>query len=133
MKSTELRIGNILNWQVGSSIMQGVVTSLSTVSIVIDHKSTFKISSEYDTYRLIPISLTEEWLLKCKLKYSSGIWSLTDFFTICYSEINEWHNKNGYYLYANDVEYETTVCVQYVHQLQNLFYCLCGKELELIL
>jgi hypothetical protein len=52
MKAQELRIGNYLNWQIQSSIFQGIVTSISTRVVVIDHKSSFKADSEYEYYRL---------------------------------------------------------------------------------
>jgi hypothetical protein len=138
MKSIELKIGNILNWQVGKSIMQGVVTSISTESIVIDHKTTFKTRSESDTYRLIPIPLTEEWLLKfgfLKIKHQFNMndgslcehWELNGNdkrWLLYYSTQNFAFNEPKlYYLHLRHNKY--------VHQLQNLYFALTGTELEI--
>lgn len=77
-------------------------------------------SAIVDLERIKPIELTEEILLKCgfvKCSYIDNhynvlgmvIWNCNEMF-IC--------NKNG-------------VQLKYLHQLQNLYYCLVGKELEI--
>ncbi len=75
---------------------------------------------------LSPMPLTEEWRLKAgfvnntlDLGNGASIWF--------------WHN--GYYLGGPGCPHENYAIVpdlRFVHQLQNLVYCLSGKELEFI-
>jgi len=71
----------------------------------------------------IPILLTEEWLLKFGFVYSD--------YSRCFENSSICVDKDGE-VGTYDSEYkvsEHTTTVKYVHQLQNLFYCLTGKEL----
>jgi hypothetical protein len=119
MKAQELRIGNYLNWQIQSSIFQGIVTSISTRVVVIDHKSSFKADSEYEYYRLLFIPLTEEWLLKF------GFEKQTAWYRFGKHAINP--------TIANLYEFKNIPIkeIEYVHQLQNLYFALTGEELTL--
>ena len=154
MEALDLRIGNILNWQIGKSILQGKVTSISTATIVIDHKSNFKTTSEHDTYRLIPVPLTEEWLLKFGFKYqdrdvSHGNGKIERFWSKHWftGGDNWWleinlnpitKKSNGFFWLNwnigggnNFVHLPHSCELKYVHQLQNLYYALTGEELTL--
>ncbi len=126
--ANELRIGNL----VSDSNFTFTVTSIES-GLIKGFNYPNDLDAEYSLLaeNLQGIPLTEEWLLKFGLKYSDGIFNLTDFFTACHSDVDQWHDKEGYYLFANDVEYETDVCIQYVHQLQNLYFALTGEELTI--
>jgi hypothetical protein len=66
-----------------------------------------------------PIPLTEEWLLKFGFEYSdlngdSGLWKIPPF---------QIYGKYNQFLYDYRLD------VNYVHQLQNLYFALTGEEL----
>ena len=120
MKATELRLNNMIldRW--------GAVATVDTIGF----ESTVRISTA--TYKAEscsindcePIPLTEEWLLKFGFKKTS---------TAYYMEIlNDWTSLyfcDGYF----EISVSSHACpikIDCVHQLQNLFYCLTGEELE---
>jgi len=134
MKATELRIGNILNYQIGSSIEQGIVTAISHKIIVIDYKTNYKTDTNPDyenNYRLIPIPLTEEWLLKFGFEIRRDHWYwLGNYFAI----VNEPAYKEQEEYWVWQVYDEGGVDMphfKYVHQLQNLYFALTGEELTI--
>lgn len=107
MKSEELRLGNYV-------FEQGEFVNITQIdeSIV-----------SYHGYE--PIPLTEEILLKCGFEKQSAVYSLgadlvigidLDFVGI-YNDRNE-----------DDIELD---CPKYLHQLQNLYFALTGKELNI--
>jgi hypothetical protein len=68
-----------------------------------------------------PIPLTEEWLLKFGFEYSdlngdSGLWKIPPF---------QIYGKYNQFLYDYRLD------VNYVHQLQNLYFALTGEELTI--
>jgi len=106
MKATELRIGNLFQWSEIASMGIGkdVITK--------DNHYTYEDFKE-------PIPLTEEWLEKFGFEYSdlngdSGLWKIPPF---------QIYGKYNQFIYDYRLD------VNYVHQLQNLFYCLTGEEL----
>lgn len=86
-----------------------------------------------DYYESIePIPLTEEILLSLGFeKFHEGMDK--------YYKQREWENNidmisifNGQFIYLNGFHRYTEIAVvKYLHQLQNLYFALCGKELEL--
>ncbi|OQB12773.1 MAG: hypothetical protein BWY15_02067 [Firmicutes bacterium ADurb.Bin193] len=120
IRATELRIGNIvdLHIEIFDRWVNGRVLSSNDIQCI-ESGATCN-----------PIPLTEEWLVKFGFEYRSG-WE------------DSWH-KYPIGLYFNP--YKSGVCleqiweklvendlvnIQYVHQLQNLFFALTGNELEL--
>ena len=68
-----------------------------------------------------PIPLTEEWLLKFGFEYSdlngdSGLWKIPPF---------QIYGKYNQFIYDYKLD------VNYVHQLQNLYFALTGEELTI--
>ena len=114
MKATELRIGN---W-----IMAQGLSSKVTIGML---KEIFLNSEEYG-----PDFLTEDWLEYMGFKQfdkEDNCWAIgykeEEFGYSCDFEVNinkdnSWHVE----IYA--------VTLEYVHQLQNLYFALTGKELE---
>lgn len=126
MKANELRIGNLLYYK----------NTVDVAMVEIIHKKHFDCRDKYGTFtpngRYEPIPLTEEWLEN---------FGFVDF----YDEFNDIHSKiknnflfiNGSmvgivagrleisYLIFHDADH-----IRYVHQLQNLFFSLCGEELN---
>lgn len=109
MKANELRIGNIINND-GEEIL---VTSYTFYNIETD--------GEY--FKDIP--LTEEWLLKLGFEWK-GLISKGQYLTIT--------TPCGKALVYNDgflkfVGVTIEVPIKHVHQLQNVYFALTGKEL----
>lgn len=115
MKATELRIGNHVYRQ--SDKM--VINRNSVYQIEVVTKQT---ESKYD-----PIPLTEEWLIKFGFHYSDDD-----------NEFLELELMHKIKLYADNSNNFSTVVlrlkeneieIKSVHQLQNLYFALTGKEL----
>ena len=106
MKVQELRIGNYLERDV----------FLRHVVVKIDARNIFDIWKETKEYQ--PILLTEERLLKFgfeKKGTNAIFWTLNN--------VDVWELNGGF---ANDLD----LPIQYVHQLQNLYFALTGEELK---
>ena len=130
MKTTELRIGNIVNaYKVGVCRVDGI-------------ESDILISTANDEY--IPINdvddipLKEQWLLdlefeKCIGRY--GVYykhyALEGFRVWLPRDIYGWGYTVGRKDFKTGDTYWVKNEVRYVHQLQNLFFALTGKELVL--
>jgi hypothetical protein len=119
MKPSELRIGNYIlgeveDWKVGRVTAINIMGN-DDVSLDIDAES-------YLITDIQPIPLTEEWLLKFGFTHENTIggWS-------------KWSNKKMKLLdmkfYFESSEY--FIRVEYVHQLQNLYFALTGEELTI--
>jgi hypothetical protein len=78
-----------------------------------------------------PIPLTEEWLLKFGCQRTRQGWSISAEYSL-YNPFTEFDTPSSKYygLVLND-KYVTTRAVQYVHQLQNLYFALTGEELTI--
>lgn len=105
MEAKELRIGNIVH----------------------GHKDNFNISHETlcdfanGYFNLLPVKLTEDWLIdfgfyQVELDNGEKYYQNYRFRLNC--------NYNGFY-------YSRNLDVNYVHQLQNLYFALTGEELEI--
>lgn len=111
MKASELRIGNLVQDKTGN------VKTISGDTIA-------EIDGFDDRLLIEPIQLTEEWLLK---------------FGFNERLIDKKHNVLQYFINSFEVvnirnifyfHYPNTISVESVHQLQNLYFALTGKELE---
>lgn len=117
IRTEELRIGNYLK-----SVRTGGVIEVDWVAIKYVHDGNalppaHGMGSVYE-----PIPLTEEILLKCgfeKRDYNEFIHADLIRTLTLYDGICEMHFG---YLYS--------VWIESLHKLQNLFYCLCGFELD---
>ena len=122
MKASELRIGNI----VGRRDIGNGELRTETIIELLEGKATtsgpIKVICPYDD--LLPIPLTEEWLLRFGATKSYENWQ----YTIPIGGISlhlrrnmQWYSElGGIYLGSK---------IQYVHQLQNLYYVLASEEL----
>lgn len=116
MKANELRLGNWVKGDLGKPYQ-------------------FELSDFYDWWEdynshefgdhIHPVPLTEEWLLKFGLGY--------DNITYWKDEIMIAPNKDGVFnVWYHTLSYgKLYITIQYVHQLQNLYFALTGQELEL--
>lgn len=117
MKASELRIGNYIE-NTDSQMASYMVVNADVIK-----------QNEHTMYAsLEPIPLTEEWLLKFGFEFhvnancENFYYTKDAFICIRCDEDFEW------FRYYNGDFYSE---IEYVHQLQNLFFCLCGKELTL--
>ena len=127
MEATELRIGNIVNFKkIDDNFCIEKGNNIITENI-------FQQLLMYETVikAIEPIPLTEDWFWKFKfLKEESlivnegWIFEKPDFGGF-YRENNYWLPKPYYFSEAFGEGYK----LKYVHQLQNLYYALTGKEL----
>ena len=126
MEAKELRIGNLVEDE-----LLGKVTIESILKTGQVEVSAFKLISEqitkvfymFNISELKPIPITEEILLKCGFKFINGYgYKRHNFQLIC---INVADSKEFIFRY-----FMLNVELQYLHQLQNLYFVLTGKELE---
>ena len=108
MKASELRIGNWV--QLGETTVQ--------VDIITIYEPDNKLVSKSE-----PIPLTEEWLLEFKAKQFGSAFKLQK----GVKGITIRRHPNGFFLsWPNRF-----TKLEYVHQLQNLYFALTGEELTL--
>jgi hypothetical protein len=114
---------NVIELRVGNWIHDNVESYPLTKYHLID------LLTDDNEHYANPIPLTDEWLIKFGVtddKYIKGWSKIGDFYI---SKI-----KSGYELGSYDSEYdigEHKTEVKYVHQLQNLYFCLTGEELTI--
>jgi|JI10StandDraft_1071094.scaffolds.fasta_scaffold294430_2 hypothetical protein len=149
MKASELRIGNFIYDSVVSLLgdnrsvikVQGI--GLVGIQYTFDYKGSGVLSMEYNPDLFSPTPLTEEWLLKFGFENSShpdfdfhiNIPHLRDNNYKSTIGVIEWsdgvievYRVNG----KTDIHTAETcgvATIQYVHQLQNLYFALTGEEL----
>ena len=113
MKETDLRIGNLVNYE---TLEGDVLTN------VIDWQDLKWLSEDEQSFNLAhsPIPLTQEWLLKFGF------------------EVYEFNDKENQYGFKDRLivirdglfcDYGSSVIIKHVHQLQNLYFALTGTEL----
>jgi len=134
MEARELRQGNILDYYGQECIVLEILKNdyvefgYFTDSIGFNRKLTEKHSPK-------PIPLTEEWLLKFGFEsYNQKSYKLNiildnkDTFLVFYS-----HSGGNIMMSINDPknDYNLIREINHVHQLQNLYFALTSKELEI--
>ena len=117
MKNTELRIGNYVN---AFGTNPGIVDELYKTHLYIKWTDS-TVTYSYD--ELKPIPLTEDWLKKFGFKKS--IYST--------KEDTHWNNGEKAIKQRNGIIYLCDVEIKYIHQLQNLYFALTGKEMAKII
>lgn len=132
MEAQELRIGNYINGSIGddSELVLCSVTGYDPRDEFIFVSNDNNIHyAEFVDFQ--PIPLTEEWLLRF------GFIKLNNRHEFVHGE-NERNMsiccEDNYFLFfvEDEISYNTIRKeLKLVHQLQNLFYCLCGIDLEL--
>jgi hypothetical protein len=120
ISAPELRIGDFVYVDNSQQICTITEIKEKTVRVLYLRSDTGKNhNSIIEIVRIKPIPLTEEWLLKFGFeKYDDMIlyWELDD--------VTIWEEKGKYQFFSDKN-------IKYVHQLQNLYFALTEKELEL--
>ncbi len=124
MKATELRIGNWVEIQG----LESKIILVDTEGCICENEYCEDFENNNITQNLQPIPLTEEWLTRFGFSLGYDGW-----YSICM--------PSGIFLAIEEDMYEVTVGqgvdfshtlieLNYVHQLQNLYYALTGEELN---
>ena len=116
MKANELRIGNYL--------LNDVVFQVNPITL------TMIIDKTWEFFQ--PIPLTEEWLLKFgfvakSIDYNFTLGNIEIASAIRVLSTNE---RRNFYLDCDIPEW-MKIQIEYVHQLQNLYFALTGEELTI--
>ena len=108
LKATELRLGNLI-WN-----------EVQNISVKVDIRILADIN-DYDK-EWHPIPLTEEWLIKFGFEIRGE-----DYYKYSYYEVGKitgkWYFDDGNFIIKDDINY--------VHQLQNLYFALTYEELTI--
>lgn len=120
----ELRIGNLV---IAKNIFNGNQMTVDGIGLTVFFKGMHV--GEY-VKDIEGIDLTPEWLERCGFEYAEGF---ADDYTK--QPITLYNNpfKKGWTienLFGHQIT-EDLLVVEYVHQLQNLFFALTGKELNI--
>jgi hypothetical protein len=126
IKANDLRLGNWVNRKYWNpepnnerfsydAVRVGIIKPM-TANLILKGKS---IIAKYPIEDLQPITLTPELLEKSGFEKENDYWNLEGF--------KIWHDGKGFY----HINSELLVHIDYLHQLQNLFYSLTGTELEI--
>lgn len=121
----QLRIGNLIEDELAGNL------TLQVTGIIEQHCFVKRIDEplSYDLQWgfIQPIPLTEEWLVRMgfKKKKYFGEWTYNDIITF-YKGL-----KQGYLGCPHPEGEDIDVECKHVHQLQNLYYALTGKELSI--
>ena len=141
MKASELRIGNLINGiyhayddGINEDIQNETICKVVTLDVSGSGDYQIYVYSDEDIEQFSefePITLTEEWLLKFGFKaktinHNFRIESDTDFQISSAARNVNTNERSIFYLQS---EFGTKI--NYVHQLQNIYFALIGEELTL--
>ena len=114
IESNQLRLGN---WVYNTHNIPMVVKTIGIDYIYVDFKNNPGDLLEFNTYNPFkPIPLTEEILLKCGFEKKDGLF--------VFNNVVIWSR--------NDIfNYEGLKYIKSLHQLQNLYFALTNKELNI--
>ena len=120
IRVNELRFGNLVSDTHASDTFSAKVNKITDSRVYYG-------SFHSHPNDLKPISLTEEWLIKFGFKKTwFGYENISTGIEI------EPLKKGDYTICINANEYHVGESFKYVHQLQNIYFALTNKELELI-
>lgn len=135
----ELRIGNYVNVifekeiDRGNGIIEDVefneiveVTGIDNLGLIWDEED-----REWNEKDVSPIPITEEWLIK--LGFEKPVISWICNFSFCSNKflLTEWDNDKGSWIISLNKNNGVLIDkAKYIHQLQNLYFALTGKELK---
>lgn len=139
MKANELRLGN---W-IKTALSKDRGKPYQVVALRDNEVSTDKAEFQFnpiwtDLHYIKPIKLSEEWLLKFgfvdMIKNEEDTYTLRFYYPFYNSDFSivktEFKDKrDSFYCLADNIKIHTEL--EYVHQLQNLYFALMGKELEI--
>jgi len=124
MKATELRIGNYVT-HIESLDPMEIVNIKKIGGMDIKYLNNKRIFDGYNYDEIDPVLLTEQWLKDFGFEQFSNykIYNKGDFQI---DKTAKEQDESGYWFFINSYP----VNVVYVHQLQNLYFALTGRELN---
>lgn len=136
MEATDLRIGNLVDYENTTH----VVTGIDGATIKSEWLKARHDSYKDDISEHLGILITEEWLARFGLKKMIGYSKETS--KNKYLEV-AWNDKDKWYVMFRNTHIGSStrylddyVCLRtdlkYIHELQNLYFAISGRELELI-
>ena len=132
MKSNELRIGNFVD--LGSRIAKVIDIGHQSCTVA-DLEETQDTMEDYE--RTKGVILTDEWFIKFGFYKDGEYWSRGIFdYKYCF-RYRDWANNWAFYQeYTDSVDskddgkkYPISFDIEYVHQLQNIWYSLLHEEI----
>lgn len=117
----DLRFGNIIQTNKGLLLQVhgiNILTAKCSFQNIKEGETNYYYNYNYKD--LEPVELTDEILLRLGFVLVNGYYHKNDI----------WIGKNKIFWYDTDQRHGF-VELKYLHQLQNLYFALCGKELEL--
>lgn len=120
MESTELRMGNLINYKSNTVI----VTGIGEYGITAKDGERSVINARFATPDIEPIPLTSEWLERLGFEIHAN--KSTD----RYWRDQYLYSEGGLFIHFSMDEGDKFVPCKYAHQLQNLYFALTGTELE---
>ena len=128
IKENELRLNNLVMVNYKTDLLSKVTwIQEGSINVTFDRQPDLVNGIVCSVSDLIPIPLTEEWLIKFGFRKT---WFGYDIISTGI-EIEPLENED-YTICINANEYHIGENFKYVHQLQNLYFALTNKELELI-
>lgn len=129
--SKDLRIGNYL-LKDGKIVEVAVINSDNTIRVWNEEKTNTLGCFCFRLKDFEPIPLTEEWLLKFGFLYNGWNWDFQSyrFHAQGKNDRGEFYNTE-FGIRKNKEVFNISFKIQYVHELQNLYFSLTGKELTI--
>lgn len=119
MKANELRLGNWVYNPVQKKELKADVRIISSVF----HDNRRGVTKEF---RFQPIPVTEEWLIRFGFKQEK-----TEDILYYFKENDDCVSFGLYRLSEEEWElYTGSKTIKYIHEVQNLYFALCGEELN---
>ncbi|REC56989.1 hypothetical protein DRF62_02185 [Chryseobacterium piscium] len=127
MDSKELRIGNFVSTSIDGTDIY-IVEEIKMHGLFLSNQKSITDTGEVQYHNIYPIPLTADWLLKFEfIHLGIGFVSPDDLLFVCAGN----NGKYEVFLYKEVEEDVYLIHCEQVHQLQNLYFALTGKELNL--
>jgi len=129
MKANEFRIGNLINFPFHNENVKivGIYLNGDNVrSIQVETLGTILAEPILEQFKVIP--LTEKWFLDFgfKKRKNQHLFNWNNQITI-----SQYIDSNSNYFFINNKDLSKKFMeIEYVHQLQNLYFALTGEELQ---
>jgi hypothetical protein len=120
MKTTDLRIGNLV-------LSKGVPVQIEEIM----WETVRYCFGEFPIDYVEPIPITEDWLWRLGFERREGLFRLSKYW-VEFRNFDTVGVKILFGCFQNNKIYitDTLVYTEYVHQLQNIYFALTGKELQ---
>lgn len=131
----QLRLGNIVTWQDEEEVVPLIITGImdgDDVWVEMTFADGTKDGTDCDYSSLKPIPITPEILKNIGNPDTDGWIYLPDNFRVCCAEVTNLCNfsMGMTEIGSDEIDWFVIATPEHLHQLQNLFYCLTGRELN---